>query len=120
MYVRNILIQYKVGSMYGIHVHIYNIIYVHSTGGGLYAISVHMVYEGGSYSHIIDIFIGASEAMPLDLFWVVQNQKCSYNVISMHSVCDLLSLCLDVTYLAFEGKFYQWVHGAAMGSLTRQ
>ena len=29
---------------------------------------------------------------------------------------DLLSLCQDATYLAFEGKIYQQVHGTAMGS----
>ena len=28
------------------------------------------------------------------------------------------SLCLDATYLAFEGKIYQQVHGTAMGSLV--
>ena len=33
----------------------------------------------------------------------------------MVDICDL-SLCLDATYLAFEGKICQQVHGTAMGS----
>ena len=33
----------------------------------------------------------------------------------MDDICDL-SLCLDATYLAFEGKIYQQVHGTVMGS----
>ena len=36
--------------------------------------------------------------------------------LSVDDICDLLSLCLDVTYLAFEGRIYQQVHGTAMGS----
>ena len=31
-------------------------------------------------------------------------------------ICSLLSLCLEATYLVFEGIFYQQVHGTAMGS----
>ena len=32
-------------------------------------------------------------------------------------ICSLLSLlCLDATYLVFQGRVYQQVHGTAMGS----
>ena len=31
-------------------------------------------------------------------------------------ICSLLSLCLKASYLVFEGRVYQQVHGTAMGS----
>ena len=34
----------------------------------------------------------------------------------MDDICSLLQLCLEATYLAFEGKVYQQIHGTAMGS----
>ena len=36
--------------------------------------------------------------------------------ISISEVCALMALCLDSTYFAFDGMFYQHVEGAAMGS----
>ena len=36
--------------------------------------------------------------------------------LSVNDICDLLSLCLDATYLSFEGKIYKQIHGTAMGS----
>ena len=36
--------------------------------------------------------------------------------LSVDNICDLLSLCLDATYLTFEGKVYRQIHGTAMGS----
>ena len=36
--------------------------------------------------------------------------------LSVDDICSLLSLCLEATYLVFEGIFYQQVHGTAMGS----
>ena len=34
----------------------------------------------------------------------------------MNIITDLLLLCLDATFLSFQGKMYQQVHGTAMGS----
>ena len=34
--------------------------------------------------------------------------------LSVNDICDLLSLCLDATYLSFEGKIYKQIHGTAM------
>ena len=36
--------------------------------------------------------------------------------LSVNDITDLLSLCLDATFLSFRGKVYQQVHGTAMGS----
>ena len=36
--------------------------------------------------------------------------------LSVSDITDLLSLCLDATFLSFRGKVYQQVHGTAMGS----
>ena len=36
--------------------------------------------------------------------------------LSVDDICSLLNLCLEATYLMFEGKIYQQVHGTAMGS----
>ena len=36
--------------------------------------------------------------------------------LSVDDICSLLSLCLEATYLVFEGRVYQQVHGTAMGS----
>ena len=36
--------------------------------------------------------------------------------LSVGDICGLLSLCLDATYLTFEGKIYRQIHGTAMGS----
>ena len=35
--------------------------------------------------------------------------------LSVNDITDLLSLCLDATFLSFRGKVYQQVHGTAMG-----
>ena len=37
--------------------------------------------------------------------------------LTLDDICSLLQLCLEATYLAFEGKVYQQIHGTAMGSL---
>ena len=34
----------------------------------------------------------------------------------MDEICSLLNLCLEATYLMFDGQVYQQVHGTAMGS----
>ena len=36
--------------------------------------------------------------------------------LGVNDITDLLSLCLDATFLSFRGKMYQEVHGIAMGS----
>ena len=36
--------------------------------------------------------------------------------LSVDDICNLLGLCLDATYLSFEGTVYRQVHGTAMGS----
>ena len=36
--------------------------------------------------------------------------------LSVGNICSLLSLCLEATYLVFEGRVYQQVYGTAMGS----
>ena len=36
--------------------------------------------------------------------------------LTMDDICSLLQLCLEATYLAFEGKVYWQIHGTAMGS----
>ena len=36
--------------------------------------------------------------------------------LSVDDICSLLSLCMEATYLVFEGRVYQQVHGTAMGS----
>ena len=36
--------------------------------------------------------------------------------LSVCDIVDLLTLCLDATFLQFRGKMYQQVHGTAMGS----
>ena len=36
--------------------------------------------------------------------------------LSVDDICSLLSLCLEATYLVFEGRVYQQVHGTATGS----
>ena len=36
--------------------------------------------------------------------------------LSVDDTCSLLSLCLEATYLVFEGRVYQHVHGTAMAS----
>ena len=36
--------------------------------------------------------------------------------LTVDDICSLLQLCLEATYLAFEGKVYQQIHGRAMGS----
>ncbi len=36
--------------------------------------------------------------------------------LSAEQVCDLLELCLNTTYLAYNGKYYKQCHGCAMGS----
>ena len=36
--------------------------------------------------------------------------------LTLDDICSLLQLCLEATYLAFEGKVYQQIHGTAMGS----
>ena len=36
--------------------------------------------------------------------------------LSVDEICSLLNLCLDATYLMFDGQVYQQVHGTAMGS----
>ena len=36
--------------------------------------------------------------------------------LSVDDICSLLEICLEATYLAFEGKVYQQIHGTAMGS----
>ena len=38
--------------------------------------------------------------------------------LSVNNITDLVSLCLDATFLSFRGKMYQQVHGTAMGSLV--
>ena len=41
------------------------------------------------------------------------SQKTSFSV---DDICSLLSLCLEATYLLFEGRVYQQIQGTAMGS----
>ena len=36
--------------------------------------------------------------------------------LSVDDIVNLLSLCLEATFLSFRGKVYQQVHGTAMGS----
>ena len=36
--------------------------------------------------------------------------------LTVDDICSLLQLCLEATYLAFEGKVYRQIHGTAMGS----
>ena len=36
--------------------------------------------------------------------------------LTVDDICSLLQLCLEATYLAFEGKVYWQIHGTAMGS----
>ena len=36
--------------------------------------------------------------------------------LTMDDICSILQLCLEATYLAFEGKVYRQIHGTAMGS----
>ena len=36
--------------------------------------------------------------------------------LSVDEICSLLNLCLEATYLMFDGQVYQQVHGTAMGS----
>ena len=36
--------------------------------------------------------------------------------LTMDDICSLLQLCLEATYLAFEGKVYREIHGTLMGS----
>ena len=36
--------------------------------------------------------------------------------LSVDDICSLLSLCLEATYLVFEGRVYQQFYGTAMGS----
>ena len=36
--------------------------------------------------------------------------------LSMNDIIDLLTLCLDATFLFFTGKVYKQVHGTAIGS----
>ena len=38
--------------------------------------------------------------------------------LSVDNIVDLLTLCLNATFLQFRGKVYQQVHGTAMGSLV--
>ena len=40
----------------------------------------------------------------------------SRTTMSMQHIMDLLGLCLRGTYFTFNGKFYEQVEGAAMGS----
>ena len=35
---------------------------------------------------------------------------------TVDDICSLLQLCLEATYLVFEGKVYRQIHGTAMGS----
>ena len=36
--------------------------------------------------------------------------------LTVDDICSLLQLCLEATYLVFEGKVYRQIHGTAMGS----
>ena len=36
--------------------------------------------------------------------------------VSVDDICSFLSLCLEATYLVFEGRVYQQFHSTAMGS----
>ena len=36
--------------------------------------------------------------------------------LTVDDICSLLQLCLEATYLAFEGKVYQQIHVTVMGS----
>ena len=36
--------------------------------------------------------------------------------LAVDDICSLLQLCLEATYLAFEGKVYRQIHGTGMGS----
>ena len=36
--------------------------------------------------------------------------------LTVDDICSLLQLCLEATYLAFEGKVYRQIHGTSMGS----
>ncbi len=61
--------------------------------------------------------------IPTDLAIQVAHQKLESDAslpertsLSVNDITDLLSLCLDATFLSFRGKMYQQVHGTAMGS----
>ena len=36
--------------------------------------------------------------------------------MSIPQIVSLLEFCLKNTYFLFQGKYYEWVHGGAMGS----
>ena len=59
--------------------------------------------------------VGVSDIVPPSIIIVMLNSNQAAS-ISIHHIFTLLEFCLKNAYFLFQGRYYEQVHGTAMGS----
>ena len=68
---------------------------------------------------MVDLLISISSISANDLVHQALSKEtalCNRSNLSCNKICDLRHLCLDNTYLSYNGQLYQQCHGCPLGS----